>query len=584
MALDGAFLYTIKQEIEQVALGSRVEKIYQPSREEIIIALRWKGGNAKLLLSAGANSPRIHFTGIPLENPKSPPMFCMLLRKHLNSGKLVEVKQMGLDRTMHLVFESVNELGDLVTVTLAVEIMGRHSNIIVINQDGKIIDSIKRIDNEMSSVRMVLPGMSYTLPPIQHKINLFEASPEEVLKNLETTKNAELSKALVAIFQGMSPILCREIAAYVTRGTEIYKDDLTDDMKTRLLFFLNQLKSKINERQVDYTIVYEKNGKPKDFSFIEIGQYGSFMLTKKFDSASELLDNFYSERDRIERMKQRSNDLLKMLVNKSERISRKLHAQREELLECANRETFKIYGDLLSTNLHQLKKGIESITLQNYYDPEFSDVQIKLDPSLQPAQNAQKYYNEYRKAATAEKMLKKLIKQAEEELIYLDTVFDSVARTTGESELLEIREELSEQGYIKNYKNKNKQLKPQPPLKYVSSEGFVILCGRNNKQNDKLTLREARNHDIWCHTHNIPGSHVIIVTQGQDVSDKTVEQACIIAAFNSKARNSAQVPVDYTEIKNVKKPNGAKPGMVIFENNKTAYVTPDENTVNQLRV
>ena len=284
-------------------------------------------------------------------------------------------------------------------------------------------------------------------------------------------------------------------------------------------------------------------------------------------------------------MKQRSNDLLKLIINRTDRTQRKLEAQRQELAECGERETLKVYGDLLNSNLYRLEKGMESVVLENFYDENAASVEIKLDPSLTPSQNAQKYYSEYRKAATAEKMLAGLIGQAEEELVYLDSVFDEVTRTTGESELLEIREELIDGGYLRNYQRKNlKQLRPKPPLKFRSSDGFMILCGRNNKQNDRLSMKEARNYDIWLHTHNIPGSHVIIVTNGEKVPDRTVEEAAVIAAYHSKAQNSVQVPVDYTEIRNVHKPNGAKPGMVIFENYQTAYIKPDQELVEKLSI
>ena len=587
MALDGAFLHGIARELES-AVGCRVDKIHQPSREELVFVLRGRDGMKKLLLSAGASSPRIHFTEVALENPKTPPMFCMLMRKHLHNGRLTKVRQNGLDRVLYLVFESANELGDLVTVTVAMEIMGRHSNLILIGPDGRVLDAIKRVDAEMSSVRMVLPGMPYTLPPAQDKLNLLECSVDEVLVALRAGKNAELSKALMGVLQGFSPILAREAAHFATRGIETAKDDLTGEQIDRLDFFLDGLRKRLADGEIEPTMVMDKEGKPKDFSLVPIHQYGAAMVTKAYPTASGLLDSFYAERDRIERMKQRSHDLLKLLVNQSDRAARKITAQQQELRDCANRETYKMYGDLLNANLYTIPKGASSVRVQNFYAQEAlaggepPEVEIALDPSLSAVKNAQKYYTEYRKAATAEKMLTALIAQAKEELAYLDSVFDAVSRTTGESELLEIREELAEQGYLKHYRQKNKQLKAQPPLRYRSSDGFVILCGRNNKQNDQLTCRTARKSDIWCHTQGIPGSHVIIVSEGNPVPDQTVEEACVIAAYNSKARESAQVPVDYTELKNVWKPNGAKPGMVHFENYSTAYVTPDGALVSRL--
>lgn len=584
MALDGAFLHTIKAQIESEAMGSRIDKIYQPSREEVVLVLRSRGWVGKLLLSAGADSPRIHFTQSEMENPKVPPMFCMLLRKHLSGGKLVAVRQLGMDRVLYLDFETTNELGDSVTITVAVEIMGRHSNVIVVGPDGKILDAVKRIDREMSGVRPILPGMTYTLPPQQQKLNLLTAERAQIKESVLNAKGLDLSKSIAAAFEGFSAVLAREAAFYATHGQEADKTKLTDDQWDRLLFYLGRLRENLLENRNTYTVIYDQSGKPKDFSFVEIKQYAALMQSRTFETPSALLDSFYSERVRIERMKQRSNDLLKMLLTTTERISRKLAAQREELEQCGDREQLKIYGDLISSNLYTMQKGQPSVTLCDFYHDN-EEVQIKLDPALTPVQNAQKYYKEYRKAATAEKMLTTLIEQGEQELLYIDSVFDAVSRTAGESELLEIRQELSEQGYIKNYKNKNKMLKSQPPLKYRSSDGYLIYCGRNNKQNDKLTLRDAGKDDIWMHTQGFAGSHVIIVTDGKtldELPDRTVEEAAMIAAYNSRARDAALVPVDYTQVRNVKKPNGAKPGMVIFDHYFTLYVTPVAEQVKAL--
>lgn len=581
MALDGAFLHFIRMEIAS-HIGARIDKIHQPSREEIVITLRGKGYSDKLLLSAGADSPRIHFTEESFENPKTPPMFCMLLRKHLGCGKLNDVRQIGMDRVLELDFESMNEFGDRVTLTLVVEIMGRHSNIILVNQDGRIIDAIKRIDEEMSRVRQILPGMEYRHLPQQDKLNLLSAERSEVLYRLQNGKTEELSKALVRVFQGVSPVLAREIAGYATRYCDTSTAELTDDIADRLFFFCGRIRKMLEENHPEPTIALEQNGKPKEFSFLDLKQYGHYLVTQPVESCSRLLDRFYAERDRMDRMRQRSNDLLKLLMNLSERAERKIATQTEELKNCADREKLKIYGDLINASLYQIKKGDNKAVLQNYYAEDAPMVEIPLEPGLTPVQNAQKYYKEYRKAATAEKLLIGFIEQAKEELVYLESVFDAVSRTNGESELLEIRQELAEQGYLKNYKNRNKVLKAQPPLRFLSSDGYTILCGRNNKQNDKLTLKDAKNYDMWLHVHNMPGSHVIICAQGGEIPNRTIEEACVIAAYNSKARDSAQVPVDYTLIKNVKKPNGAKPGMVIFVDYRTAYVMPDEQKVKQL--
>lgn len=583
MALDGIYLSTLKNEIENVALNARVDKIYQPSKEEIIIGLRFKGGSVKLLISASASSPRIHFTNISLENPKVPPMFCMLLRKYLSTARFVKARQLGLDRILFLDFETVNELGDMVIITIAVEIMGRHSNIIIINQNGKIIDAVKRITDEMSSVRSVLPGMDYKLPPSQDKLNIFTAQRQDVLDKFKQAKNQDFCKAIMAVYQGVSPILSREIQEYATGGLDLLKNDISNFRMNRMFEYIDNLKKDIENNNNKFTIVIE-NGKPKDFTVCDIVQYGSFLDKKYFSSPSKLLDNFYSERDRVERMKQRSYDLLKLLVNLTDRITRKLILQEQELQDTENRDTYKIYGDLINSNLYKIKKGDKFVKVQNFYDKDCCDVTIKLDKSLTPVQNAQKYYNEYRKSKTAREKLVGLIENGKQELLYIESIFDAVTRTTGESELLEIREELAEQGYLKNYKNKNKMLRAMPPIKYISSDGFTILCGRNNKQNDKLTMKVARNYDMWVHTQKIAGSHVIIVSDGKEIPNKTIEEACIIAAYNSKARESSKVAVDYTLVRNVKKPSGAKPGMVIFVDYQTAYVTPDKEIVESLKI
>lgn len=579
MALDGAFLSELRYEIETAALESRVDRIHQPSREELLIALRWKGGGGKLLISAGADSPRIHFTEMSVENPKQPPMFCMLLRKHIGSARLTGLRQIGLDRILHLYFEAANELGDLVTLTLAVEIMGRHSNIILIDPNNKIIDSIKRIDGEMSSVRQILPSMEYTLPPAQNRLMLSDCKPDEVLERMGAGRDAELSKCLMDALTGVSPLLCRELAFAATLGSEKPYSALTAGDTERLRAAIASLQGTLTEHSGTPVLVAEQSGKPREFSFIELRQYGGLYVSRRFASYSQLLDSFYGERGSLERMKVRSHDLLRLLANTSDRISRKLAAQRQELLDCAERGKLKTMGDLINANIYRIAKGQNGFEAENFYEQDSPLLQIPLDPQLSPAKNAQKYYAEYRKADTAEKMLHTLIAQGENDARYIDSVFDTLTRATTEAELAAIREELAAGGYIKNYKSKYKRPEKVSVQKYLSSDGFTILCGRNNVQNDQLTLKTARGCDIWFHTQRIPGSHTVVVTEGKAPPESTLTEAALIAAYNSRARDSAQVAVDYTAIKNVKKPGGAKPGMVIYESYKTAYVTPSAEAV-----
>lgn len=583
MALDGTLLRQIRHELESCLIGARIDKIHQFSREEMIFVLRLPqptedgSRTVKLYLSAGADSPRIHLTSASFENPKSPPMFCMLMRKYLGSAKLVEIRQIGLDRILHLVFETRNEMGDLIQLTVAIEIMGRHSNIILIDETGRVIDSIKRIDDTMSSVRPILPGVRYTLPPAQDKLDLIDVIPEQIEQRLRNGKDTPLSKALLSAVQGVSPIVCREIANYVFLGDDCVISEMTENHFDRLRFFLTKVIDYAKNYTGTPTSVIDSRKKPMDFSFMDIHQYGGSMFTRTYDTYSQLLDDFYTQRDNIQRMRHRSADLLKVLANTADRIARKLSLQQKELADCSDRETWKIYGDLINANLYSIQKGDRTATLVNFYDENQAEVTIPLDPRKTPAQNAQKYYGEYRKADTAEKKLRELIEEGQQEAIYIDSVFDALTRAQTNDELSAIRAELAEQGYLRKKgpaPKKGKETK-LAPKRYRSDDGFLILVGRNNVQNDQLTLKDARGRDVWFHTKNIPGSHTIVVSDGQEVPDSTLNQAAIIAAANSKAADSAQVPVDYTLIKNVKKPRGAKPGMVIYVNYQTAYVTPD---------
>ncbi|MCD7730329.1 MAG: NFACT family protein [Oscillospiraceae bacterium] len=573
MALDGIFLNCIKNELSFL-IGGRVDKIAQPSREEVIISLRTRGGTERLMLSASAGSARVHITKTSPENPKTPPMFCMLMRKHFGNGRLTDIRQDGLERILYFDFEAMNELGDMVKVTLAAEIMGRCSNIVIINADGKIVDSIKRVDTEMSRERPVLPGMTYTLPPRGKRLDFRECAKGDISAALDALPNGDLAKSLVGIFEGLSPIAAREWVFYAAKGESPTKSELTSDMLDRLFFIIKKTAGELADGSSAFTVVKDKDGLLKDFSFMPILQYGALMVTKEFDSACALLDYFYSERDNVSRMKQRSQDLYRLLLNTTDRIARRTEIQRQELKNSEKRGELKLRGDLISANLYRIEKGMNKITVENFYDPLCPELEIELDKRLTPSQNMQKYYAEYRKMDTAEKILTAQIKQGEEELQYIDSVFDALTRTGSEDEVNELRMELSEQGYLKSAKLKGKPPKSHPPLEFTSPDGYTVLIGRNNVQNDKLTTKLADKTDIWLHVKNITGSHVIIRANGTVPPDDTIRYAARLAAYHSKAKNSSQVPVDYVYVRNVKKPSGAKPGMVIFTGNKTLYVTP----------
>ena len=580
MSLDGAFLHIVCNELQPL-VGARVDKVYQPSREEIVVSLRtYRDGGKKIVLSANSVSARVNLTTAAFENPQQPPMFCMLLRKHLSGGRLMAIRQDGLERIVSLDFECTNEIGDIVTNSLVAEIMGRHSNIILV-RNGRVIDSVKRITDDISSVRRVLPGIQYEAPPRQDRLCLLEAEPQQVLDAIADSPE-RLCKKLSAVLEGVSPILTREMAWYSAKDVDAACNALSDSAKDRLRFILGRVKSAVSGGECCFTVVSEPGGRKKDFCFINIEQYSTSMVISHENSANELLDGFFASQDRTERTRQRAHDLLKLLMNSYERVSRKLELQKKELAECSEREVFRVRGDLINANIWRLEKGQSKAVLEDFTTGE--PVEIQLDPRLTPAQNAQKYYTEYRKLDTAEKKLTELIAKGQQELVYIDSVFDAASRTDSESDLAEIRRELREQGYLKGgVRADEKVKKTSDPLHFRSGEGFEILVGRNNRQNDQLTLKTAKATDIWLHTQGIAGSHVIIRTEGRQPGEQTLFEAAQLAAFHSKGRSGSGVPVDYVAVKFVKKPAGAKPGMVIFTNNRTLYVTPDENLVNSLK-
>lgn len=573
MALDGAFLHIIKDEITPL-IGGRIDKIHQPSREEILLSLRTRSGGAKILISASAASARVHITQKTYDNPKTPPMFCMLMRKHLNTGRLISVRQDGLERILFLDFETVNEIGDVVTVTLVCEIMGKYSNLIIVNQEGRIVDSLKRVDGEMSGVRLVLPNMPYELPPRDERLNFLTCSRGDIISALDSGKDKGgrmLSKALISIFEGISPVLAREWVYLADKNGE---PALSEEQAGRLADIIIRTREDMEQKNLHFTAVKDSDGCLKDFSFIDITQYENLMTSEEFGSAGELLDHFYSERDRIAGIKQKAGDMYRLLQSTEERIARRLAVQKEELKKSADRDVLKLKGDLISANIYRLEKGMGSFDAENYYDENGGTVHIELDRRLTPSQNMQRYYAEYRKADTAEKILTQQIEKGEEELKYIESVSDSLSRSKTGDEIAELREELAQQGYLKHSGKKNKNIRPQPPIMFKSPDGYDIAVGRNNIQNDKLTLKTAEKTDIWLHTKDIPGSHVIIFTHGTVPPDETILYAAGIAAAHSKARNSSQVPVDYVPVRLVKKPAGAKPGKVIFTGNRTVYVKP----------
>ncbi|MBO5420549.1 MAG: NFACT family protein [Clostridia bacterium] len=581
MALDGILLNLAKKEILDGAQFSRVEKIHQPSREELVIHLRGKGGGKKLFLSVRANSPRIHFTQHAPENPATPPMFCMLMRKRLVNAALVDVRQSELDRVLYIDFDATNEIGDKVKLTLSIEIMAKHSNIILFDGDGKIVDALKRVDLSQSTVRQILPGFRYTAPPPQNKLSILEHTTENIIAQIRSFDNKTLSSAVLSSLQGVSPLISREISGDFS---DHYVDEVSDVGFEELGKKIDELRKTVESGNGIPFMLKDETGKPVDFSFMPIRQYGTKYSTEKKESFSELLDDFYFECDRLDRTRQKAQDLVKFLNSAIARISKKISLQQAELKQCADREQLRINAELINANLYRLEKGAAFYDLENYYD-ENKVIRIKADPSKSPAANAQKYFKDYRKAKTAETMLTELIEQGQNDLQYLETVADALDRASAQAEIEEIRNELVVSGFMK-FKRKNNQKQPKllPPMEYRTTDGFRVLVGRNNMQNDKLSLKTASKSDMWLHTQKFPGSHVIIVSDNKEISDDAIVEAAEIAAYHSKARDAKLVPVDYTYVKHLKKPQGAPPGKVIYHVYYSVNVTPDRTKIEKMEI
>jgi len=574
MSLDGVFLNKVKNELLEQALNSRIDKIHQPSREELVLLMRSKGLNKKIVISVKNSAQRINFTDNSYENPMQPPMFCMLLRKHLSGAKLVDIKQCGFERILTFEFNANNEMGDVVHPKLVVEFIGVQSNIILVDTNGHIIDAVKRSDIE-SSARMIQPGARYNLPVSQNKALITSVNIEELAEKV-LSNVGELSAAIVNVVDGISPLVAREVSKLVTGSCQKQIGDLTVNETESFPVVLEELKTIIQNGKECFMLINSK-GIPFEFSYLPIMQYGSGADTKQFDSYSKMLDSFYYEREQKQRIAALSSDLFKMMTTVLSRTRRKIESRKQDLKKCENREQLRIYGELIKANLHNLKRGTTFAEVENYYDKEMAIIRIPLNNAISPADNAQKYFKEYKKTYTAEQMLISLIEDSENELKYVESVLDSLNRAESVVELEAVRAELTETGYLKRSKSKAKKaVKQFTPRNFVSQSGYNIYVGRNNKQNDELTLKIASKTDIWLHIKNYPGSHVIIQCNGSVPDDQTIVFAAGLAAYYSKAGESSSVPVDYCQVKYVKKPSGARPGMVIYTDNKTMFVNPTQ--------
>lgn len=589
MPLDAVCLTALRIELEGQLAGLKIDKIQQPEQDRILLSLRGFGASSRLLISAGTGDARIHFTEAVFENPQSPPMFCMLLRKHLSGAKIKSIKQKTLERAVEITLDGVDALGNPGEKHLIAELMGRYSNIILTDGDGRIIDCLRRVDGIMSERRQVLPGLFYMLPPTQDKADPLDTSREEFFKRLhEATEEMTGDKWLINTFGGLSPLVCRELInrAYGDTDKRV-QAILSTDGGDALLTAFNGLMEDIRSGHFAPYILTDANGKPTDFSFTPILQYGSALTMERCDSFSSLLDAFYTRRFNMERMRQKSQSLTKTIKNAYDRIRRKLENQREELKKTYDRERMRELGDLVTANLYRIQKGESVLRTQDYYAEDEQDIDIRLDERLTPQQNAAKYYKNYTKAKKAESVLGEQISHGENEMEYLSSVLDELLRAASERDLQEIRRELTQTGYVRVQKTGKKEKQKQPvsvPLHFVSSTGYSITVGKNNVQNDALTHKQAFKTDVWLHAQKIPGSHVIISANGGVPDDVTLHEAAQLAAFYSQAGDSKKVPVDYALVKHVKKMPGGRPGMVTYTDYKTIIAEPDEGLAESLRV
>ena len=584
MPIDAVFLESLRCELQQQLLACRVDKVQQPERDTILLSMRGPNGGGKLLLTASPNHPRIQLTSLSFENPAQPPMFCMLLRKHLTGGRLVSISQPPLERLVELTFDCIDEMGTPCRKKLILEIMGRNSNLILTGADGRILDCLRRVDFEMSEQRQVLPGLYYHLPPAQGKRSPWDASEQDLLALLGAQKTQKMADSfLLETFGGLSPLLCRELAYAVFGQVDLDLSQLTDaqreDAAGNLFDAFDQLHT--GKRT---PVILVRDERPWDFTCIPIRQYEGLIAQEPQPSFSALLDTFYAKRDSLERMRQKTQALRKTLTILHNRTARKLANQQKELEATFDREHLRRLGDIVTANLHVISRGQARLTAVDFYDPEMKEIDIPLNPAISPQQNAAKFYKDYQKAKTAEKVLTEQIAKGEAELSYLASVLDELSRVESERDMQDIRQELTEGGYLRETGQKKKMKLPaSKPMVFRSSDGFEILVGRNNRQNDLLTCKLAQKQDIWLHTQKIHGSHVIIACAPETPPDRTVTEAMQLAAYFSQAREGQNVPVDYTRVKNVKKPAGAKPGMVIYDHYSTAVVTPDAALAEKLR-
>ena len=588
MPLDALFLHGLIHELNTALAGAKVDKIYQPGRDEVVLALRAPAGNSRLLLSANPSHPRAHLTQLSLENPDKPPMFCMLLRKHLSGARLLEITQPPLERAACFRFSALNELGDRVERQLILEAISHKANLILLDGEGRILDCVRRSEGGLAEghSRLIQPGMFYRLPPAVDKADPLFASREDLERLLAAApEEAQADRWLLDTFGGLSPLICRELAFRAGGATDVRLHHLGPPGRCALLDQLEELRAAVRENHYA-PVMISMDGRSKDFTFLPPGQYEGAAEIRPYPSFSQLLDSFFEQRERQERVRQKGQDLIKSVTNARDRTARKIANQERELAATKDRDRLRELGDLITSNLHQMEKGMARLRAADFYDPEGKEVEIRLDPLLTPQQNAAKYYKDYNRAKKAEEMLTIQLEKGRQELDYLNSVLENISLAEGERDLAEIRQELADTGYLRRpgkAKDRSKRVASKP-MEFMSTSGLRISVGKNNSQNDLLTCKLAGKGDIWFHTQKIHGSHVILWTEGGQPDLQSLNEAASLAAYYSQARDSAKVPVDYTPARYVKKPAGARPGMVIYTTYETAQVTPDVELAKRLRV
>ena len=573
MPLDAITLSALAKELDSRLEGAKIDKIQQPERDMILFSLHGREGKQKLLLAAGTGNARVQLTQASFENPAEPPMFCMLLRKHLTGARILSVTQPAHERVLKLALETRDELDRAGSKTLIAELIGRSSNLVLVDGDGRIVDCLRRMDFAGNALRRMLPGMFYRDPPPQEKLPLLDSSAEKRQTMIDAAdKSRPIDKWLLESFAGLSPLVCRELA-FRCGGDW-----------TRLSLLLDAFVESVQAGEMQPCLYYDGK-KPVDFSFMRLTQYGESLRCEEAESFSALLDSFYAGRDRLEQQRRRSHELMKTVRTLRDRQQRKLIARQGELEKSEDREELRKTAELITANLYRLKKGDTRFTCQDYYRDDCPEIEITLDPLKTPQQNASAMFKEYNKRKAASEHLTKLIAESEEQLEYLNSVLELIGAAEGEKDLIDLRRELVDTGYLKPAGGKKQEKsKAQAPLRFRSSDGMEILVGRSNLQNDELTTRLGRRTDYWLHTQKIHGSHVLIRCEGEAPSDKSIEEAAAIAAWYSQGREGGKIPVDYTMLKNVRKPSGSLPGKVIYTDYKTVMVQSDEELVKRLRV